>query len=213
MSISRASAVAAATTLAGDLGLRGVEPRVLRDGSNVLVHLYPEPLVARVATLTAAVRPGVRRWLTCDIELATFLAARGLPVVQPSADPPAGPHDVGGITVALWRYTPHDPEALVGVAELVDMLGPLHGALRDFPGTLSPDGPAGDLSRVLAVLERDGVLDPGVLALLRAEGSRLGGLVAALPAQPLHGDAHPGNVLVTPSGPVWNDFEDAWRGP
>ncbi|HEY0803631.1 MAG TPA: phosphotransferase [Pseudonocardiaceae bacterium] len=30
---------------------------------------------------------------------------------------------------------------------------------------------------------------------------------------PLHGDAHPGNLLHTPNGPVWTDFEDAWRGP
>jgi aminoglycoside phosphotransferase (APT) family kinase protein len=41
-------------------------------------------------------------------------------------------------------------------------------------------------------------------------------LVATWPStetQPLHGDAHPGNLLMTPRGPVWNDFEDTWRGP
>ncbi len=32
-------------------------------------------------------------------------------------------------------------------------------------------------------------------------------------AVPLHGDAHPGNLLSTPTGPIWTDFEDAWRGP
>jgi thiamine kinase-like enzyme len=29
----------------------------------------------------------------------------------------------------------------------------------------------------------------------------------------LHGDAHPGNLLWTANGLVWNDFEDTWRGP
>jgi hypothetical protein len=210
MSISREAAVAAAVRLAADLGLRGVEPRLLRDSSNVLLHLRPYPLVARVATITS-LRPGVHRWLASDIELATYLYGRGLPVVRPSADPPAGPHDVGGITIALWRYVEHDPSALVEPAELVSMLGSLHAALRDFPGTLAADGPRADLDRVLTYLS--GSLDPGVSRRLAADGTRLGEAVHALPSQPLHGDAHPGNVLVTPSGPVWNDFEDAWRGP
>jgi hypothetical protein len=210
MSISRAAAVAAATELATDLGLGRVEPRLLRDSSNVLLHLRPSPLVARVATMTAVLRPGVHRWLARDISLAGFLAGRGLPVARPSTDPPPGPYEVGGITIALWRYVPHDPSALVEPAVLVEMLGSLHAALRDFPGPLA-DGPVADLDRALAAL--DGSLDPGVLRLLRADGARLGAEVSALAAQPLHGDAHPANVLVTPDGPVWNDFEDAWRGP
>jgi hypothetical protein len=208
MSISRAAAVAAATKLAADLGLGRVEPRLLRDSSNVLLHLHPSPLVARVATMTAALRPGVHRWLARDISLAAHLHDRGLPVARPSTDPPPGPYDVGGITIALWRYVPHDPSALVEPATLVAMLGSLHSALRDFPGQLA-DGPVADLGRMLDQLD----LDPGVLRLLRADVARLGAVVSALPAQPLHGDAHPANVLVTPDGPVWNDFEDAWRGP
>jgi Phosphotransferase enzyme family len=212
MSISRDTAVAAATKIAADLGLRGVTPRLLRDGSNVLVHLRPEPLVARVATVTAAIRPGVHRWLTSDIALARYLDARGLPVVRPSDDPPAGPHDVDGITVALWQHVPHDPAATVAPAELVSILGKLHAALRDYPDPLA-DGPSADFVRVLALLERSRLVEPAVLARLRADGERLAERVSALPAQPLHGDAHPGNVLVTPDGPVWNDFEDAWVGP
>ena len=34
-----------------------------------------------------------------------------------------------------------------------------------------------------------------------------------LPMQPLHGDAWLGNVLRTPEGPVWSDFELTCRGP
>jgi hypothetical protein len=35
----------------------------MHNGSNVLVHLIPAPVVARVATLAALVRPGVEAWL------------------------------------------------------------------------------------------------------------------------------------------------------
>lgn len=213
MVISRDAAVAAATRLAADLGLRVTEPRVLKDSSNVLIHLHPAPFVARVATLTAQLRPGVHKWLTGDIELASFLLSRGLPVVRPATDPPAGPHDVGGITVALWCHEQHEPGAVPQPAELVASLDELHAAMREFPGRLGADGPRGDLSRVLAALERERVVDAGMLARLRAEGERLGELMSTLPVQVVHGDAHPGNVLVTPSGLRWNDFEDAWHGP
>ncbi|KAA9162102.1 phosphotransferase [Amycolatopsis acidicola] len=33
------------------------------------------------------------------------------------------------------------------------------------------------------------------------------------PAQALHGDAHASNLLMTPDGPRWLDFEDTWHGP
>src|SRR5262249_33302345 len=33
------------------------------------------------------------------------------------------------------------------------------------------------------------------------------------PIQPLHGDAHLGNVLSGPGGPLWNDWEDTCLGP
>ncbi len=31
--------------------------------------------------------------------------------------------------------------------------------------------------------------------------------------QPLHGDAHPGNLIAGPDGFVWADFEESCRGP
>jgi hypothetical protein len=50
--------------------------------------------------------------------------------------------------------------------------------------------------------------------LLRAY-DRLGHSLAAftIPAMPVHGDAHMGNVFITPTGPLWTDFETACFGP
>jgi Ser/Thr protein kinase RdoA (MazF antagonist) len=36
---------------------------------------------------------------------------------------------------------------------------------------------------------------------------------SGLPAQALHGDVSHWNLLRTPRGLVWNDFEDTYRGP
>jgi len=194
MSIS----VRAAVAVAADLGIPCTDPVVLHSGSNVVVHLRPSPVVARVASRTALIRPGVVAWLQRDVDVARHVAARGV-----AATVPIG---VEG-SVALWRFEPHStavpsPSA-VGLA-----LASLHAALASYPGPLPTAGPVDDLVNTLDYLE------PSVdVAGLRARLAPLASEVADLPSRPLHGDAHPGNLLVTPRGLVWNDFEDAWHGP
>lgn len=208
-----ADAVRAAVAVARDFGLSSTDPVVLADGSNVLVHLRPAPVVARVATLTAELRPGVAAWLARDIEVSAYVAGRGVPVVPPSVDPPAGPHVRDGLVLTFFEYVPHDPDHHPVPAEVGRVLADLHDALREYPGVLPADGPIGDLWRILDMLERERILADGELTALRAELSRLAPEVQVLPGRALHGDAHPGNLLATPNGLVWNDFEDTWRGP
>jgi Ser/Thr protein kinase RdoA (MazF antagonist) len=71
------------------------------------------------------------------------------------------------------------------------------------------------ISDALAALERERVLEPGVLTALR---DRHAEILAALdgfsgPELVLHGDAHPGNLLWTPAGWLWTDLEETCRGP
>jgi len=211
MSISTQAAVTAATSLAASLGLPGDDPAVLRDGSNVVVHLRPAPVVARVVTLTALARPGVEAWLTRDIGVAHHLAARGVPTTRPFTD--AGPHHVDGAVVALWHHEPHDPSHLPAPAEVASLLAGLHTALRDVELDLPRLGPCADVTGALNTLERSASLPSAAVEPLRAENARLAGALAPFPCRPLHGDAHPGNLLATPSGLKWNDFEDTWLGP
>ncbi|MEV5497754.1 phosphotransferase [Nonomuraea fuscirosea] len=42
---------------------------------------------------------------------------------------------------------------------------------------------------------------------------RLGTEQTGRAAQVVHGDAHPGNLLATPAGPLWNDFEECMSAP
>src|SRR5277367_3550945 len=92
-------AIAAAVAVANSFGLRCDDPEILADGSNVLVHLKPAPVVARVATTTGLVRKPAQNWLALDLDLAGFLAAQSFPVVPPSAELPPGPHVQDGLAL------------------------------------------------------------------------------------------------------------------
>ena len=225
-------AVAAALAVSRNLGLRcGDAPEVIADGSNVLVHLVPAPVVARVATTTALVRKPAEWWLALDLDLAGYLAARGFPVVPPSRELPPGPHQHDGLALTFWEFVEHDRNYVAGANEVGPFLRELHAELRGYPGALRPLSPFAEIPQWLdevdswnndevASWNSDEVAswdstDPADIAMLRRGFAVISGEIEALdlPRQPLHGDAHKKNVLKTRKGLVWTDFEDACSGP
>ncbi len=203
-------AIEAAAGVARGLGLRVRDPVVLRDLTNVLVHLAPAPVVARVPVTFARLRG--RAWLTKELELVASLHDAGLPVAGPVQDVPAGPHERGGFFVTLWAYVENDGDAQLDGAGAGLALRRIHEALEG----ADPDG-LDHYARLdeLAALVRTLDLDPRELDLLDRGLSAAAEAIAAIdaPLQPVHGDAHLANVLRTPSGPIWSDFENACLGP
>ncbi|MDX8145945.1 phosphotransferase [Lentzea sp. BCCO 10_0061] len=210
--MSALAGVRAAVSLAALHGVTCTDPVVLKDGSNVIVHLRPAPVVARIAARTALVRPAVADHFARDLSISAFLASRGVPVVTPSEELPAGPHTRDGFVFSFSTHVPHDPDAELTRPEVLKLLPDLHAELRLYEGSLPSRGPVDDVDNTLAYLERIGVPE------LRSFHARRDELLDSWnehfnDVQPLHGDSHYGNLLMTPSGPVWNDFEDTWRGP
>jgi Ser/Thr protein kinase RdoA (MazF antagonist) len=195
-------AIEAAVAVARGLGLRVGEPRELGTWSNHVIHLAPAPVVARVATLTSRIRPG-GDWLDDELAVCAWLGARGAPVLPPTDACDPGPHDRDGFRMTLWPYVePVEPEPAAAGAELRE----LHEALVDFPRELRSWDPKPEVEAIAAYLEREGAA--GDAAALRELSSRL--TVPEVQEQPIHGDAHLGNVL----GPrLWGDWEDVCRGP
>ena len=214
-SLSR-RAVAAALAVSRNLGLRCSDaPEVIADGSNVLVHLLPSPVVARVATTTALVRKPVQQWLALDLDLAGFLAAQNFPVVPPSRELPPGPHHHDGLALTFSEYIEHDRNYVANAHEVGPLLRDLHAELRNYRGALRHLSPFEEIPPWLSEVESWNTLDPADLAILRRGFSSISADIAALdlPEQPLHGDSHKKNVLKTSKGLVWTDFEDACFGP
>jgi Phosphotransferase enzyme family len=204
--------LAAVTRLARRLGLPPDEPVVLSHRGNLLVHLTPAPVVARVATLTGTWRLDPMAWLAREVAVAGFVAERGGPVVPPAAD--AGPYWQDGLAISLWQLVVSRDEE-PGPADVGAALGRLHLAARDCPADLGELHPATDqITDGLTMLERNTVIDAETLATLRARHVAALADLRAAGGEPivLHGDAHHGN-LVGVGEWLWIDLEETGRGP
>jgi Phosphotransferase enzyme family len=207
------AAVQAAAKIAAGLGVASNEPVVLADGANVIVHLRPSPVVAKVAASTAAVRADTTGWLQRELDVAQFLAAAGAPVMTPSPEMPATTYHGDGLVMSFWRYLRSSGAARPGEATIGSMLRDLHAVLRSYPGSLPVLAPLSDIPAFLARPQTR--LRSDQSAALAQAYTRLTAELAqaAPPTQPLHGDAGAGNLMDADTGWVWHDFEDTCSGP
>jgi len=213
----KARAVAAAQAVALAHGLRCDDPAVIADHTNVLVHLRPAPVVARVMTGTAILHDDLEQWLTREVAVGIFLGERGL-AVPPSDALPPGPHRHDGLWLTFWTFVEHEPAGgpVPDATELGGALRELHAALAGYPGELRPLGSVRDsVERLLGELQTTVRLPGDEVDSLRARLDELTPAVfdPALPAQALHGDVSISNLFRTAAGLVWNDLEDVCAGP
>jgi hypothetical protein len=187
-------AFAAVEKVAREHGLPTSDLVVLRDLTNVIVHLRPAPVVARAQLTFGALRG--RAWADAEMDAALFLAAAGAPIAPPARDVDPGPHDVDGVLVTFWSYVDHDASRADAVAA-GRSLRELHDAFAGYEGTL----PTCDrLDEVRRLLDERELLD-------------FAARLPPLDGRPIHGDAHLRNVLWSPDGPLWSDLENVCRGP
>ena len=214
------AAVRAAVAVAARFTVSSTEPVVLADGANIVVHLRPAPVVAKVAASTPEVRPRVQDWLQRELDVSAFLAAEGAPVVPASPELPATVHHGDGHVMSFWRYQPpagpsrqRPDEQTIG-----PMLRDLHAVLRRYPRALPELAALQDIPAFLARPQTQ-VNDNGKAALaaacqrLTAQLKQLKQLNKTDQWQALHGDAGAGNLMATDRGWLWHDFEDTCSGP
>ena len=184
---------------------------MLRDATNVVVHLAPAPLVARVS-LTLGPARGTAS-LEDEVAFAAHAVARGARVVPPATLLPPGPHASNGFELTFWDHVAIAGEVDAGAAGRE--LRKLHDAVADFPRELPAFDRLDEAEGVIAGLQPASFADADDLAALRralvVARERLAGLDVVI--QPLHGDAHLGNVLQIASGPLWSDLENVCAGP
>jgi Ser/Thr protein kinase RdoA (MazF antagonist) len=202
-------------SVAARLGVTCTEPMILADGANVIIHLSPSPVVAKVAASTPAVRADVAAWLQRELSVARFLAEAGIPVMTPSREVPAAVHTGGGHVMSFWTYLEPQPDAGRPDEDTIgSMLRELHACLRTYPVREEVLTPLGDIPAFLARPQTR--LSASDVAILTETFGRLTEDLAPAAAlgQVLHGDAGALNLMATGAGQwVWHDFEDTCSGP
>jgi hypothetical protein len=205
--------LAAVTAVGAEQGLCFAEPKILRDLGNLLVHLAPAPVVARVATLTGTRRVG-DGWLRREVAVAGFLARAGAAVIAPSAEIDPGPHTREGISFSFWDYV-EETALPLDAAEAGRRLRVCHELLAGYEGELEPLGTLAEAERWLEELAAEGRIGADSAAQLRHDSFEARRRIEALglPMQAVHGDAHLDNAVNTAAGPLWNDWEDTCLAP
>jgi Ser/Thr protein kinase RdoA (MazF antagonist) len=205
------AAALASRRLIRRLGLDDAGTNVLHSSNNTIVHHPACGLVAKVWT-----SPDAPDALARELDVALHLAARGAEIAPPSSRVDPGPHHQDGLQVTLWEFLPHDPDPELDGNELADSLERLHGHLaawdRELPEyreRIERIGRLLDDASTMRAVPRAG------LALLRARFAEVAPplLERAAPLAVLHGGPNSHNVLQTPAGLRWIDFEACCRGP
>ncbi len=195
---------AALAAVCAQTGLDHAGARLLRFTNNAVFRLAHEPLVVRIVG-SVSLRHRVRK----VVEVAQWFAANEVPAVRLAAGI-EHPVFVGPYAATVWDAVPHrdrEPRA----ADLARLLRTVHSLA---PPPLPEWDPLDDVRRRIG--EAEG-LDGGELAFLRDRcdevADRLVGLPYALPRGFVHGDAHLGNLIPGPDGPVLCDFDSSCLGP
>lgn len=201
--------IAAAGSIASELGLTVDDAVVLQNSNKLTVRLLPCEVLARIA------HPGqeVARF---EVELAQKLAETGSPIAGLDRRAEPRPYEHDGFVVTLWTYHPSATRPDAAPADYADALARLHAGMRQLDVT-TPHFTDRIAEAEQLIANRD-----QTPALADADRQLLGGTLRSLrrkiadrraAEQLLHGEPHPGNVIGAKGGLLFIDLETCCRGP
>lgn len=207
-------AMCAAQAVARRNGIPSQRSRVVHDSNNVVVHLAPSPVMAKVCPSTAGCG---RSKLAAELDAAVHLERVGAPIVGPSQELSVEVHEEDGYAITFWRHQAHDPQAIVPEVAAAEALAEVHRALDTFtaPTRSFMDRQVRRTAEILANPMSLRALSNSERSFLTAEYLAVISSVRdrRFECQALHGDPHRGNVLVAENGCLLIDFESICSGP
>lgn len=189
-------------------GLDGIAPVELSLGGNLIVHLAPHPIVARIAVVRSRDEAeDALASLAQELRIARHLHDRNVPVLLPSDRMEASLYALGDTWMSCWNYVPPTALPPLSPEDAAARIDQLSHAMRGYRGELPH---LGVWERTARSAERlTGSADPRVQALLTRFADVDRQMRRETELFPCHGDAHAGNLLPSPEGWIWADFEDA----
>jgi aminoglycoside phosphotransferase (APT) family kinase protein len=188
------------------IGLDPAGATLVRLVNNAVFRLVRHRVVVRVTLVE-----GLAHRAHTAVNVGRMLAAHGIPAVRPLLGIP-NPVQVGRHAVSFWKRV-NDTGWAPTAVELGDLLTRLHQL--PIAGLRLPSwNPIADLRS--RITDMHGWNQDDVDFLSRrcdAVESALAALDYPLPSSVIHGDAHLGNMITTPAGPVLCDLDTACIGP
>jgi hypothetical protein len=195
----------ALAAVCAEVGLDGRGARLLKFTNNAVYELSSAPVVVRIVGSVA-----LRHRVDKVIRIATWFAEHDIPAIRlvPGLEQPVV---VGDYAATLWRSVPAfaaipRPSDLAHLLRRIHRLPPLDG--------LPEWNPLDDVRRRIGEAED---LDSDGMEFLRDRCDlverRLSALDYVLPRGFIHGDAHLGNLIPAPGGPLLCDFDSSCVGP
>lgn len=194
-----------------NLGLDHAAASLVRLGENAIYALPDSHVVVRIARSTTHVLR-VRR----EVAVSRWLRASGVPAVATADELLADqPVLIAGHPVTVWTYVPQ-AQPKPTVADLGRLLKTVHGLATPAEFELPLFDPFEDIPQRLSNAPDE--VAPADVAFLRERCEELSRvyerLEFPLPTGPIHGDAHPGNLMRRSDGEVIViDFEKFSVGP
>ncbi|MGG3279932.1 phosphotransferase family protein [Paenibacillus solani] len=190
-------------------GLTDVTPLVLSRGGNIIIHLAPHPIVARVATFSITDQQDhhICKRLEQELLVASHLYEQGVPGLRPVYLAGEGVYKLDGHWMTFWEYVPPTTLPFPSPRDAVDMVNTLSLAMEQYTGHIP----------ILGVWSR---IHQSVNRLSKHPDVRIQHLIHkfneldqqmhadSMLLVPSHGDAHARNLLPSPKGWIWMDFED-----
>lgn len=199
--------ILAATETALAHGITPDRCDILQNGSTLVLRLT-ETLVARVVQDRDGPRQGTE-WFARENAIAQHLTRHGAPVIPLHPDLPPGPHEHLGYPLNFWQFVTRI-DAEPDPAEIGRTLRQCHEIMRSFAAPLPK---LAILTESLAILEDRELFPRSTQQMLRDHLTASIEVLSRYPHQPLHGDAHMGNLMNTTQGLLWTDWEDTFAGP
>jgi hypothetical protein len=195
-------------SFAKTIGFNEITPVVLSDGGNLIIHLAPHPVVARISTVISN-ENAHQAYLILNRELhvAKHLNAAGVPVLLPAGPLGRSPYDMNGTWMTFWNYETPTELPKPTPSEGAQLVRTLSNAMRQYSGELPVLGVWERTCQSAIRLNKHSDLRiKSLLNVFQEVNERMRSKEMVL--VPCHGDAHMRNLLPSPNGWLWMDFED-----
>lgn len=185
-----------------------VEPRILSESANLIVHLFPYDIVARVAVYSVK-NEIIKDNMIKEITVAKHLNNSGVAVIHPCETMAPGPHECSNHWFTLWQYEEKFEGGKLTSDLIVSSIQELMSSMLKYPDVLPS---LGVWLRVQASAQNLAKIDDPRVKTLLNHYERLNDYIISIEEQnlvPSHGDSHFKNLFPAKENWLWMDFEDA----